>query len=281
LLKIVAWSLAQVGLSSARRFGRALGLVARHLLISRTRHVAQAVAAAGLPRSTVAAFYRSLGTSLGELLWAAGAPAVTGARGSLAQFSAAAEQVWARVPKPAVIVAAHTGNWEFAAYAFAETEPLTLLVRTQSVSWANQFIARLRARLGVQARSGPGAVRGACQDLRAGRHVVIVQDQAPQRSELTAEFLGQVAALETMPARLAMLSKRPLVVIASARSNVGHQTVDVLGVIEPPRTGALASKRQWVREATLEANALLDGFVREHPSEWLWLHRRWKRASNV
>jgi hypothetical protein len=32
----------------------------------------------------------------------------------------------------------------------------------------------------------------------------------------------------------------------------------------------------WAAQATREATAALDRFVRAHPASWLWLHRRWR-----
>jgi hypothetical protein len=48
----------------------------------------------------------------------------------------------------------------------------------------------------------------------------------------------------------------------------------VLQVIAPPRRAA----RAWIAEATASATRALEGFVRAHPSQWLWMHRRWKQA---
>ncbi|RMG69366.1 MAG: lipid A biosynthesis acyltransferase, partial [Nitrospirae bacterium] len=33
-----------------------------------------------------------------------------------------------------------------------------------------------------------------------------------------------------------------------------------------------------VRENTRRMSAYVEEYIRENPSEWLWIHRRWKRA---
>ncbi len=31
-----------------------------------------------------------------------------------------------------------------------------------------------------------------------------------------------------------------------------------------------------VRAATIRINEIVEGWVREHPDQWFWLHNRWK-----
>jgi lauroyl/myristoyl acyltransferase len=50
----------------------------------------------------------------------------------------------------------------------------------------------------------------------------------------------------------------------------GTHEVSVIEAMEPQST------RAWVEEATTRANTALERFVRANPTEWLWMHRRWK-----
>lgn len=85
-------------------------------------------------------------------------------------------------------------------------------------------------------------------------------------------FLGQTAATDRAPAALAASARVPLVVAAARRDDAGHQVLYVLDVVEvPPRPS-----RAWVLAATRTATRALDAFVRRYPSQWLWMHRRWK-----
>jgi lauroyl/myristoyl acyltransferase len=48
--------------------------------------------------------------------------------------------------------------------------------------------------------------------------------------------------------------------------------VEVVDVLFPPKRPSAA----WIAEATRTIAAQLATFVRRDPSNWLWLHRRWK-----
>ncbi|MGH7281326.1 MAG: lipid A biosynthesis lauroyl acyltransferase, partial [Polyangiaceae bacterium] len=56
------------------------------------------------------------------------------------------------------------------------------------------------------------------------------------------------------------------------RREDGTQALEVLDVIVPPSK----PDATWIAEATRRATRALEACVLEHPSEWLWMHRRWR-----
>lgn len=102
-------------------------------------------------------------------------------------------------------------------------------------------------------------------------------DQAPERSSacVPSRFLGEAANCDLVPAMLAARARVPLVLALGHRNADGTHEVDVPLVLEPPEKPS----RAWIEQATLEFTEALEMFVREHPSQWLWLHRRWKGAA--
>jgi KDO2-lipid IV(A) lauroyltransferase len=59
---------------------------------------------------------------------------------------------------------------------------------------------------------------------------------------------------------------------AARRRDDGTQEIVVLEAIAPPRRAT----RAWVDDTTARATACLERFILAHPTEWLWMHRRWK-----
>jgi KDO2-lipid IV(A) lauroyltransferase len=133
---------------------------------------------------------------------------------------------------------------------------------------------------GVKVIERGTAAREAAARLARGEWVVAMLDQAPERRRGVTEvcFLGELATVDLAPALLAMRARRPMVVAFPCRTATGHG-VEVLGVLTPPRHPRSA----WPREAMAQATRWLEVFVRRHPEQWLWMHRRWKpgRCVNV
>jgi KDO2-lipid IV(A) lauroyltransferase len=119
------------------------------------------------------------------------------------------------------------------------------------------------------------AARRSLAALRRGAWVVSMIDQAPERARgiVSVGFLGAVADVDLAPALLALRARCPLVVAFPKRTADGH-AVELVGVLEPPP----GAGRAWALGAMREATGMLEQFVRRHPEQWLWMHRRWKRA---
>jgi KDO2-lipid IV(A) lauroyltransferase len=99
-------------------------------------------------------------------------------------------------------------------------------------------------------------------------------DQVPsyERAGVKTEFLGRIVLVDRGPATLAARERVPLVVAAARREPGGDHVLHVLDVLETPERPG----RAWIDAATIAATRALDRFVRAHPSQWLWMHRRWR-----
>jgi KDO2-lipid IV(A) lauroyltransferase len=107
--------------------------------------------------------------------------------------------------------------------------------------------------------------------------MMIDQVPASPRHAIADVFLGRAVLADRAPAALAASTGAPLVVATSRRAADGAHRLEVLAVLHPPaRPG-----RAWIDGATRAATRALDAFVRRHPSQWLWLHRRWKRLDHA
>jgi KDO2-lipid IV(A) lauroyltransferase len=274
-----AWLAALAGLlpwRALRLVGAVLGWLAGSLLRIRRRHVESAMRTAGVVgvRAQTRAMYRSLGTSAAEFLWMA-------SRGEEAlehvTIDAASRVAWSESlarGRGAVVAASHTGSWDLAACAMAREVPLLVITKRLSLRSLDRFWQSTRARAGVALAPPLGAVRPARAMLARGGAVVMMIDQAPvsRGQAIRDEFLGRPAWIDRAPAALAARSRAPLVVAAARRDRGGEHVLHVLEVMVPPaRPG-----RAWIDGATAAASRALDAFVRRYPSEWLWLHRRWK-----
>jgi lauroyl/myristoyl acyltransferase len=60
---------------------------------------------------------------------------------------------------------------------------------------------------------------------------------------------------------------------ANIRLPGGRFQLDLTEAIPMPRD---AEGRVDVDAATAAMNAVVEGWIREHPGQWLWMHRRWR-----
>jgi KDO2-lipid IV(A) lauroyltransferase len=260
--------------------GALLGRFVGDVLRVRRAEVERRLRLAGVPApaATARGMYVSLGRGLLELLWAGGRPGR--ALGAHVEPTERARAVLAAVRgRGAVIASAHTGNWDLAACALAERHSLLVVTKRLRARALDALWQGLRRGRGVSLTSGRGAVAACLRALGEGRLVAVMIDQAPEGPgrALAHPFLGRAARHDRLAAALAARAGRPLVVAFPRRAADGTHVLDVADVLEPPAGGAGPA---WVDEATRRASAALETFVRAHPDQWLWLHRRWKGAAD-
>jgi KDO2-lipid IV(A) lauroyltransferase len=259
-----------------RVLGALLGLLAGSMLRIRRAHVEDAMRMAGVeaPSSKARGMYASLGMSILEFLWMA----VHGPRVlehvAIEDESRRAWDAAKAGGRGIVVAASHTGNWDLAACAMARQGELLVVTKHLSVAWLDRFWQRTRAALGVRLADASGALARSREVLRRRGAVAMMIDQVPDSSRhaVMVEFLGRAAFADRAPAALAAANRAPLVVAASRRDAQGLHWLHVLAVLSPPERPS----RAWIEEATRRATRELDRFVRAYPTQWLWMHRRWK-----
>jgi KDO2-lipid IV(A) lauroyltransferase len=175
-----------------------------------------------------------------------------------------------------IFMTAHFGAWELSSFAHAlYGYPLKFIVRPIDNSRVENLISSYRTLSGnvpVQRRS---AARDVLRALRENEAVGILFDQNTTRSEgVFAEFFGIPAATTPAIALFALRTGAAVVpgfLIWDAALNKHRLRLDA--PVEIIDTGNLD---QDVLENTKRFNKILEGFIRQYPDQWLWIHRRWK-----
>jgi KDO2-lipid IV(A) lauroyltransferase len=112
------------------------------------------------------------------------------------------------------------------------------------------------------------------RSIKSGRVLGYVIDQnQPQRHAIFPTFFGVPAATAATPAILALRSGAAVVFTLSYPLGDGRHRVVVEGPIDVPDTG---DRDRDVLAFMQDLNDRLERYVRAHPEQWYWLHRRWK-----
>jgi KDO2-lipid IV(A) lauroyltransferase len=176
--------------------------------------------------------------------------------------------------KPALCFAAHLANWELPAVAAAAHGlPSAVVYRMPNNKAVAKEITRIRAPLmGRLIRTRAQAAVEMAASLSAGEHVGMVVDQHFSRG-VDVTFFGRRCKANPSIARLARRFDCPVVGVRVVRLPGHGFRVDGFGPYELPRGG---DGEIDVTAATQMITAIIEGWVRENPGQYLWFHRRWR-----
>jgi KDO2-lipid IV(A) lauroyltransferase len=176
--------------------------------------------------------------------------------------------------KPALVFAAHLANWELpAVIAQSDGLPTTVLYRRPNLgAVADAVIARRQGLMGELVAGSLTAPITLARALDKGRHVAMLVDQHYTRgSDVT--FFGRTCKVNPLIAMLARAAECPIYGTRVIRLPDNRFCVDVSEEIAPVRD---AEGRIDVQGTMQAITNVVEGWVREHPEQWLWVHRRWR-----
>jgi KDO2-lipid IV(A) lauroyltransferase len=176
--------------------------------------------------------------------------------------------------KPALIFAAHLANWELAAVGpHAYGIDTTVLYRRPNVPAISDAVIEMRSGcMGTLMPTSMDAPVKLADALQRGSHVAMLVDQyAVQGVPVT--FFGRRTRANALIARLARQIECPIHGLRVVRHPGDRFQLIVTEAIEPPRD---AEGRIDVERTMQVITDVVEGWVREHPEQWLWVHRRWR-----
>ena len=176
--------------------------------------------------------------------------------------------------KPGLIFAAHLANWELPAICAARCGlDVTAMYRRPNSPGAARVVHEVRSQtMGALEASGPGAGFAMHRLLERGGHIGMLVDQHFTRG-VTVDFLGRPALANPVVAKLARRFECPVHGTRVIRLPDVRFVVELTPPLELPRD---AEGRIDVHSATQAMTRVIEGWVREHPEQWLWQHRRWR-----
>jgi len=176
--------------------------------------------------------------------------------------------------KPALCFAAHLGNWELPAVAAAAHGLASAVVyRMPNNKAVAKEIARIRAPLmGHLIRTQAHAALEMAAALDRGEHLGMLVDQHFSRGVDVTFFDRRCKANPTI-ARLARQFDCPVVGVRVIRLPDRRFRIVGEGPFVLPRD---ATGQVDVKATTQMITGVVERWVREHPDQWLWFHRRWR-----
>jgi KDO2-lipid IV(A) lauroyltransferase len=173
-----------------------------------------------------------------------------------------------------VYLTAHVGNWESCgAVTGWLDEPPAAVIAEQRNPFVDRYVRAARRRVGLEVVPVGSALRALLRRLRRGGRIALVADQDAGRDGIFLDFMGTAAATATGPARLAYRSGAPIVIGFDRHLGGGRHEIQYHPPIEIDRSRPEAEETRRVLGLYLEH---LEAFIRKHPEQYFWMHRRWK-----
>lgn len=175
--------------------------------------------------------------------------------------------------RPGFLISAHFGGWELSGpLAFRLGLPVHVVYRAANNPWVEKLFRRGR---GVAAESfipkGADGARRLVEVMRDGGHVGMLVDQK-MNDGIAVPFMGRDAMTAPAVARLALKFGCPIVAGRIERIGGAHFRVTLEPPIPLPDSG---DRQKDVYDLMTRINAIIEGWIRARPGQWLWLHRRW------
>jgi KDO2-lipid IV(A) lauroyltransferase len=177
--------------------------------------------------------------------------------------------------KPALIFTAHLANWELPAVVAAAhgLDAISVYRRPNIGAVADAVVAIRAGSMGTLMATSMDAPVKLADALAQGRHVGMLVDQYAVRG-VEVTFFGRRTRANPLIARLARHVDCPIHGVRMIRLPDGNRfRADLTEAIPPVRDADGALDVQGTMQAI---TSVVEGWVREYPEQWLWLHRRWR-----
>jgi len=175
--------------------------------------------------------------------------------------------------KGSVFVSMHTGNWELVIYPTLvrgiKAAGVYQRMKNPKVDDYIMLARRDRYARGLFAK-GNDIARKLMRIVREGGSVALLADLRDRRG-VVVPFFGRPAPTTPFPALLARSNDAVLLAARCVRTRGVHFYIETER-IEVPHT---ADRDADIAEATRRIHVLFERWIREHPEQWMWAHRRW------
>jgi Kdo2-lipid IVA lauroyltransferase/acyltransferase len=178
--------------------------------------------------------------------------------------------------KGVLVLTGHLGAWELSSfYHSLMGRPMGMVIRRLDNPLVDAFVNRIRCLHGNRVIHKSDFARGLIASMRAGETVGILMDtnMTPPQG-VFVPFFGVQACTASGMARVA--AKTGAAVVPGFllwEETEGRYVLHFGEELEVVKTGD-SDNDALVNTAAF--TAAIEGYIRQYPDQWLWMHRRWK-----
>lgn len=177
--------------------------------------------------------------------------------------------------KGLILLAAHFGNWEYSGIiaGLILNLPFSVIVKSQRNTLVNKWLNDVRTKFGNEVIPLGISIRQVYKVLKEGKIIAMAADQRGSSDGLRVMFFGRKASVYPGPVTLSLKTGAPILYAISIRQ---PDYSYIAKFEEINRDGLPEQHEEKVIELSQRLTTYLENIVREHPDQWLWMHKRWK-----
>jgi KDO2-lipid IV(A) lauroyltransferase len=173
--------------------------------------------------------------------------------------------------KPVIFISGHLGNWECCPPAMLlqlnyKNHPVYRAPNNPFSDWLLKRARTLKGELSAVPKSKSGT-RHLVKILKNNQGIGMLIDQKYNEG-IAADFMGRPAMTSPIFGQLAQKFDCPLVPLQIER--LGNTPNFRITVHDP-----IPTKDRPVEDIVADSHDILEKWIKKHPAQWLWLHRRW------
>jgi KDO2-lipid IV(A) lauroyltransferase len=173
-----------------------------------------------------------------------------------------------------ICLMSHTGSWEFSAIM-----PPVMGYETTAVSrpmpnpQIDKLIVAARENRGMKNLSRGKVYPLLIEALKKKECLIIMIDQDTQAPGVFVDFFDRSAYTPVGAARLALDTLAPVVPVFIKRQPNNRHCLTILPRLPFVNTG---NREHDLLENTIIYTKAIEDFIRPNPTQWVWMHNRWK-----
>ena len=173
-----------------------------------------------------------------------------------------------------LILTAHIGNYDLLSVRAPDLGwPLMILSKDIKNKALNDFWMASRAKYGLQMVPAHNSYRACRAALKRNELIGFILDQNMIDKEgVFVEFFGRPACTSHGLAFMAAQTQAPIMTAFIVREPHGDHRMYLGELLEPPPD----REPETMQAATQQYTKIIEDFIRQHPDQWIWIHRRWR-----
>jgi KDO2-lipid IV(A) lauroyltransferase len=170
-----------------------------------------------------------------------------------------------------IAITGHVGNWELLGSYFSRTGYAVSVLATElKDARLNSVLLDIRRSAGLEVIDRSRGLKDAYRCLKRGDILGVLIDQDTSVESASVDFFGKPAQTAVGFVKLAERTGAAIVPMAMVMTRGGNYEIIVN---EPVPVGHNGSSLELDVERCSKA---VEGFIRDYPSQWVWMHKRWK-----